>query len=82
MVAREFADIHNAFALEYNTITDAMDSENFAARLFNPDATFKLGNFPASEGKDAIKAGAQNIFNMVAALRHDTTRVSSISDSE
>lgn len=81
-VDKKYVEMHFAFALQYNTTTDAMDSEKFATELFNPDATFMLGNFPTSVGKDMIKAGAENIYNAVKELKHTTESVTSLSESK
>ena len=78
----KYVRMHIAFASQYNTTTDVMDSERFATELFNPDATFMLGNFPTSKGKDLIKAGAEGIYNVVKALKHTTDCVTSLNESE
>lgn len=78
----EYLELHQDICRNYNVITDQKDSKVFADQLFMDDAEFGIANFPKSVGKDQIAAGAQGIYNIVKDLKHDCTRVISLSPSK
>ena len=69
---------HKAVLEKYFYTVDVdMDSSKFAD-LFTEDGHFSIWHFPVSVGKEQIKGGCQAMFDMVANLKHSSTRVLSI----
>ncbi len=49
---------------------DAMDADRFAAFLA-PDCTFRFGNLPAVEGRDAVRGFVAGFFDALGGIRHE-----------
>lgn len=76
----DYSSIHNVFCGKYHHIVDVIvNSETFAKELFMDDATFVIGNFPISKGHEQIRAGCQQIYDMVVSLKHAVSQVYSVS---
>jgi ketosteroid isomerase-like protein len=54
---------------EFFRITDLMDAKAFAEQ-FSDSATFTMANYPSSQGKAAIAATADSVFNLLASIQH------------
>lgn len=49
---------------------DAMDADRFASFLA-PDCTFRFGNLPAVEGRDAVRDFVAGFFGALGGIRHE-----------
>jgi len=54
-------------------LTHAIDAKNAAAfaAFLTPDATFRFGNAPAVQGRDAIEAVVRGFFDAIDSLAHE-----------
>jgi len=62
-------------------VDDVRDPRAWAIKFFTPDATFQNGNFPKRKGHDQIMLGAQTMYNMCTALKHNNTAVYSLNET-
>lgn len=71
---------HAAILQQYNHMVDEVkDPSLWAREMFAKDATFSLGNFPLSCGHDQIASAAQGVYNMCVGLRHQGSKLHSVS---
>ncbi|MBC8101713.1 MAG: nuclear transport factor 2 family protein [Cytophagales bacterium] len=60
------------WAARFFQTIDAMDSPGFAA-YFLPDGSFRMGNAPASVGRDAIETFVRGFFAALGGIGHQIT---------
>lgn len=73
-------EAHGAILQQYNHMVDEVkDPSLWAREMFADNATFSLGNFPAASGHEEIANAAQGVYNMCAGLRHQGTKLHSVS---
>ena len=71
---------HQEFTRKYfHAIDDLLDAKAFAS-LFHEDATFTVGNFPTSVGREQIQTSTQQTFSAIKGVKHQTIRLFSVDE--